>query len=107
MNEKDSVLRKLKRKIEIINERLDVLEKMTSTKENVIGEIVANLKKKEEKVDATIARNDNKLETVEVKIKRQHEKFTEDCFKVLTVKIDEECMGTGNHEIENEINDFF
>ena len=107
MNEKDSVIRKLKREIEINNERLDVLEKMTSTKDNVIGEIVVNLKKVEEKVDATIAMVDKKLKTVEVKIKKQYEKFTEDCFKVLEVKIDEECMGTGNHEIENEINDFF
>ena len=35
------------------------------------------------------------------------EKFTEDCLKVLAVKIDEECLGTGNHDIENEIFDFF
>ena len=107
IDEKDSVIRKLKKEIETNNERLDKLETVIVNKEKLIEEIVDNLNKVKEKVDTITTMNIDKIEAMEVKMKIQNEKFTEECFKVLAVKIDEECMGIGNHEIENEIIEYF
>ena len=37
-----------------------------------------------------------------MKIKKHVEKFTENCFQVIALKVEEHCLGEGCDQIENE-----
>ena len=95
VNEKDSIIRKIRNEIETNIERLDVLEKMLTKKENIIEEIYDMLKNVKEKVDSIDKINDDKVKALEMNIKKQNKEYTDHCIKVLAAKTDEVCMGEG------------
>ena len=82
-------------------------EKIINIKENKIKEISEKLTQINEIVDSFESIADEKIEALEIKMIVQNKKFTEQCVKVLAVKVDEICLGLGSHEIEEEIMDFF
>ena len=107
INEKDSEIRKLENKIEANKVKVDELEKKNTIKENKIEEILEQIIQVNEKVKTIETVNDIKTEALEAKLNAQNKAFTEQCCKVLAVKVDEICLGEGTTEVENAIIDFF
>ena len=82
-------------------------EKIINIKENKIKEISEKLTQINEIVDSFESIADEKIKALEIKMKVQNRKFTEQCVKVLAAKVDEICMGLESHVVEEEIIDFF
>ena len=107
VDEKDSLIRKLKIETEENKVRLDMLEKDVKIKENIMKEMLEKVNQISEKFATFERLGDEKIKALEVDIKVHSEKFTEHCLKVLAVKVDEICIGSGYNLIETEIIEFF
>ena len=92
--------------INVLTEKIKYFEKTSAEKDEEIENRLAEIDEKRE--TATFEKlSDDKIKALEVDIKVHSEKFTEHCLKVLAVKVDEICIGSGYNLIEKEIIEFF